>query len=81
MEKDRTQICNIISGMLDNPDKHGIYPTAKAYDELEKYIEGVRAEAIGWTHADACVALDNDQDYRLVEIPEILKRASIDLAS
>lgn len=30
--------------MLDNPDDYGIYPTTKAYDELEKYISGVRTE-------------------------------------
>jgi len=47
MDKDRTMICNIISEMLDNPDENGIYSTTKAYDALEKYIEGVRAEAIG----------------------------------
>ncbi len=45
MEKDRTAICNIISTMLDNPDKHGIYSTSTAYARLEHYIEGIRAEA------------------------------------
>lgn len=57
MDKDRKVICKIISKMLDNPDKIGIYPTSTAYTELEHYIEGVRAEAIGWTHADACTTL------------------------
>ena len=80
MDKDRTEICNIMSEMLDNPDEHGIYPTTKAYDALEKYIEGIRAEAIGWTHADACVSLDNGNDYRKIEVPSILERAMVDLA-
>jgi len=45
MNKDRTEICNIISKMLDAPDESGIYPTTIAYTELEKYIERVRMEA------------------------------------
>ena len=51
MDKDRTAICKIMSDMLDNPDSSGIYPTSTAYTRLEHYIESVRAEAIGWTHA------------------------------
>lgn len=80
MEKDRATICNIISEMLDNPNKDGIYPTTNAYDALEKYIEGARIEAIGWAHADACTTLDRGQDYRHVEVPRILERAIVDLA-
>ena len=78
MDKDRTAICKIISDMLDEPDKHGIYHTSTAYTKLEHYIEGVRAEAIGWAHADACVAMDRHEDYRLKEVPEILERAKRD---
>ena len=78
-DKDRTAICNIISRMLDNPDEFGIYPTSTAYTELEHYIESVRAEAIGWTHADACITLDKGDDPRLIEVPEILSRARRDL--
>ena len=79
MNKDRTAICNIISDMLDTPDEHGIYSTSTAYTRLEHYIEGVRAEAIGWTHADACICLDKGNDPRLTEVPDILHRAKIDL--
>ena len=81
MDKDRIEICNIISKMLDNPDKYGIYPTTDAYDALEKHIEGVRMEALGWAYADACVALDNGQDYRQIEAPSIFARAIVDLTS
>lgn len=80
MDKDRTAICKIISEMLDNPDEHGIYPTSTAYIRLEYYIEGVRAEAIGWTHADNCVDLDHDKDPRLKSIPGMLFRAQKDLS-
>lgn len=78
-DKDRTEICNIISDMLDNPDEHGIYHTSTAYTRLELYIEGVRAEAIGWAHADACVTMDKGGDPRLVEVPDLLRRAQDEL--
>lgn len=35
MDKLRGSICKIVSKMLDNPNKYGIYPTTKCYDELE----------------------------------------------
>lgn len=81
MDKDRTAVCKIISEMLDNEGDCGIYPTGKAYDELEKYIEGVRAETIGWMYAEACVSMDKGKDIRKENVPEILNRALIDLAS
>lgn len=81
MDKDRTAICKIISKMLDNPDSIGIYPTSTAYTELERYIEGVRAEAIGWMHADACTMLDRGDDPRAAEVPDIYSRAIADLAT
>jgi hypothetical protein len=80
MNKDRTEICRIISEMLDSQDKHGIYPTSTAFTRLEHYIEGVRAEAIGWMYANACVTLDRGDDPRTMEVPRILERAKVDLA-
>ena len=80
MDKDRTAICKIISKMLDKPDKSGIYPTSTAYLELEHYIEGVRAEAIGWMHAHACTMLDRNDDPRMAEVPSIYSQAMTDLA-
>ena len=80
MKKDRQTICGIISEMLDNSDKAGIYQTTKAFDALEKYVEGVRAEAIGWTHTDACIDLDKGRDPRQKIVPEMLERAQVDLA-
>jgi len=79
--------------MLDNPDKHGIFPTSTvakniirrliAYNRLEHYIESVRMEAriqaIGWCHANDCIAMDNGDDPRLMEIPKILEDALRDL--
>jgi len=79
MQIDRTAICDIISEMLDNPDKIGIYPTTVCFDKLEKYTEGVRAEAIGWTHSDNCICLDNSGDPRKKNVPEMFERAKDDL--
>lgn len=76
---DRKMICDIVSHMLDNPDKHGIYPTSTAYTRLEHYIRQVRLEAIGWTHAECCIALDKGDDPRTIEIPKILEHAKKDL--
>jgi len=79
MEKDRTAICNIIGEMLDNPDEVGIYPTTKACDALETLVNDERVIAIGWTHADACVDLDQGNDPRKKEISSMLDRALVDL--
>jgi len=81
MEKDRTAICGIISEMLDSGDGQGLFPTSTAYTRLEHYVEGVRAEAIGWTHADACTTLDKGGDPRLTNVPDMLSRAKVDLAT
>jgi len=81
MDKDRTAICTIISDMFEDVDENGIYPTTRAFGRLKTYIEGVRAEAIGWTHADMCVALDKGEDPRLKECPEMLERAQKDLSN
>ena len=80
MKKDRKVICEIISEMLDNPDEYGIYPTSNAYDKLETLVNDRRVKAIGWIYADVCIVLDNKEDYRQKDVPEILERALIDLA-
>ena len=45
MEKDRQEICEAISEMLDNPDASGIYPTTKCFDRLELYMKKLRKKA------------------------------------
>lgn len=40
-EEFRTERTNIISRMLDNPDKYGIYPTSICFDELDKVYRKV----------------------------------------
>lgn len=78
-DKDRTEICNIISDMLDNPNEHEIYPTGTAYTRLEIYIESQRAEVLGWAIADACTAIDKGGDPRLMNVPDIFDRMKKDL--
>lgn len=41
----RTIICKHTSEMLDHPDKDGIYPTTKFYNDLEKEVERLLLEA------------------------------------
>ncbi len=82
MERDRKEICRIISEMLDHPNENGIYPTTKAYDELEKYMEEVRKEvthvtrflSIGWAYGDFCSLMDEGKDPRKEAIPGLIER-------
>ena len=80
MIKDRHAICTIISTMFDNEDESGIYPTTEAYDQLEALVDTARVEAIGWSHADACVDLDKGKDPRKKDVAEMLNRAEVDLS-
>jgi len=81
MDKDRTEICKIISKMLDNPDKYGIYPTSTAYAELEHYVESERSKALGWMHAEVCTILDCGNDPRMADLPDIISKAETNLAA
>lgn len=44
--KNRTEICEAISEMLDNPDECGICSTGRCYDRLERFM-GAKDKAIG----------------------------------
>ena len=79
MERDRIEIARIVGCMLDNPEENGIYHTTIAYTCLNNYIESVRMEAIGWTLADVCSGLDEGNDPRKANMPDMIKRAKIDL--
>lgn len=79
MKCDRKAICDIMSKMFDNPDSYDIYPTGVCYDELEAYVEEVRALTLGWAIADTCCDLDAGTDPRKKNIPEMLGRARKDL--
>ena len=80
MDKDRAKICKIVSEMLDNQDKSGIFPTSTAYRKLEHLVESARIEAIGWTHAFCCSSLDRENDPRLINVPDMLGQANKDLS-
>lgn len=34
---------------------------------IEKLLTGVRAEALGWAHAEPCIMLDKNIDPRYIE--------------
>lgn len=76
---DRGVICKIISEMLDNPDKSGVYPTSTCYTRLEHYIKQVRMEAVGWCHAEMCINLDSNKDPRTTDVSFLIERAKADL--
>ena len=80
MDRDRTEICKIISEMLDNPGECEIYHTSTAYTKLEHYIESERSKALGYAHAWACSSLDKGNDPRIQKVPIFLDNAKRDLA-
>lgn len=48
-------------------------------DALEKLIEGVRAEAIGWTWTEACSQYSKGMNPGDQNVPELLAKALLDL--
>ena len=79
MLKDKKVIHKIISKMLENMDIYRAYNLNEVYDELEDYVNKIRMETLGWAHADACVHIDKNIDYRTIDCPSIAKRAIKDL--
>ena len=54
-----------------------IYPyflDTQSIEAVEALIECARAEAFGWSHTHACLAMDAGKDIRKEEIPDILKQ-------
>jgi len=78
-DKIRTKICKLMSEMLDNPDEYGIYPTSRFMSKMEDYCLKLRHEAIGWTWAKACLALDENQDPRQIDQGSLISDAEHDL--
>ena len=79
VSQDRSAICDIISEMLDEPSDGGIYRTTRAYNKMEALLQAARAQAAGWTWAEACTQLDRGDDPRQYEIPHLLSRIEHDL--
>ncbi len=46
---------------------------------FEVLLEAVRAEAIGWTWAEACSQHDKGLDVRRQNVPELYEKAKLDL--
>lgn len=70
---------NVLFASNDWGNQYVEIPVEFIKNTLKAYIDGVRAEAIGWAHADACIALDHGFDPRQTEVPEMLARARVDL--
>lgn len=45
MGKYRGDVCEIVGGMLDNPDAYGIFPTGRCYEKLDELIERAQRDA------------------------------------
>jgi hypothetical protein len=81
--KFRGDICNLISWMLDNPDKTGIYPTSKCFDEFEiligKIITSCRlahAKAM-LKHSQTVTAIRDLKDEEIQEYIEACIKAGL----
>lgn len=74
MTDNRTEICKIISTMLDNPDEHGIFHTSTAYSELELLVQQKQLEVAGFVWSEACHLLDEGEDPRTHEIPNLIEK-------
>ena len=74
----RTEICKIISDMLDNPDEYGIYPTSTAFTRLELLINEKVLTGLGWCYAYHCTLLDTGVDPRTEEVPKLIEAAQRD---
>ncbi len=79
MNRDRSEIVGILKDMNDSKEFCEIHPNTVAINKLEQYVEKERAEAIGWTYAEACTLADGGRDIRRVEVPSILSKAYQDL--
>ena len=66
-EKFITERTKIISEMLDSPDDHGIYPTSKCFEKLDKLYDRIVSEKV--TLADVVKlltkAIKKDPDLRM----------------
>jgi len=48
------------------------------FDRID-FLNDKIIEAIGWMHAEACVAVDKGEDIRNISIPDLIDRAKRDL--
>ena len=75
--KEFGEIERVIEWLSDNPDEAAAYIVW-----IERRLmrdDEVLFRAIGWAHADACLALDRGDDPRNMEVPDMIERAKHDL--
>lgn len=75
MERDRKKISKVVAEMLNHPK--GVH--TEVLNQLERYIEDERMQAVGWSYAEACVIADSGEDIRKTLLPAFAKRAVEDL--
>ena len=64
MEVDRRAIDRVLSHIVDDDGISATLTSCTARVQLEHYIEQVRNQSIGITHAWACIVLDKGKDPR-----------------
>lgn len=75
----RSDVCNIISDMLDNPGPCEIYPTSIAYDRLIRLVSRERYNALVWMHAELCSRIDNGVYHRNTDVQVLISKAEQEL--
>ena len=80
MEIDRDVIDSAISSIMDDDGIQATLTSETARIKLEHYVEQVRNQAIGITHAWACMVLDAGKDPRDECVPSMLDDLRKDLA-
>ncbi len=82
MRWDKERLVEIVVGVGKDenftPLQIATYGTA-VVDKLEKLIEGVRAEAIGWTWVEACSQYNKGLNPGDQLMPNLLAHADLDL--
>ena len=59
--------------MFNSPDGCTMDSVSTACTQLEYLINQQERIAIGWTHSYCCIQMDEGDDPRLIEVPELLK--------
>jgi len=83
----QTERTRIISEMLDNPDKYGIYPTTKCFNKLDELFEricleeelkkpGIKAQ-VDQIHKESTLGIKAYEDFTLKDLNSFFKDKSL----
>ena len=79
-ERAKDIIDKAVEEILPNTEmKEGTVEEFQCYKDMVELLGSVRAEAIGWTWAEACSQHDKGLDPRRFEVPLLMDKAKADL--